>query len=92
MGLSTNVIKLYVLDDLSIIKDCEPQRKCKSQGRCSVQDDIYRILTDLLDCDMLIISIPLEETHVSRQMNILFNRMTALIDQDGRNVLRKNPK
>lgn len=80
MGLSTNIIKLYVLDELAIIKDCEPAHKCKITGECSVMDDINRILKDIRGCDLLILSIPLEGTEMSKSMKILLNRLTSLID------------
>ncbi len=92
MGLSTNIIRLHVLNELPIFKDCEAYHKCKDAGECTVADGLQKVLADLRKCDVAVFSMPLNGSDVTPSMKILLNRMTSFIDKYGKNTLTKTPK
>ena len=82
MGLSTNIIEAFNLNDMKVFRSCDHCDKCKGTGKCIIEDDLTPVLSAIDKCDALIVTTPLYFGNSSSLVNVLVDRMYYLMGPD----------
>jgi multimeric flavodoxin WrbA len=70
-GAETRMVNLNQLN----IKGCQGCMACKKEpGQCATKDDLSPLLTEMKDCDAIILGTPIYWFHVSAQIKMLIDR------------------
>lgn len=80
MGLSTNIIRLFRLTKLKSKCGCQGCYRCKSTGKCVLDDDISEVLDRIRTADCVIFSTPVFFGERCAQYRILEDRMFSFLD------------
>lgn len=81
----TTVVKYCVGDaDLHYCKGC---KKCYIDGECIQQDDVPRIVSDILSSDIVVVAAPSYWADVPAQLKTLFDRTTPYGDTNPNRIL-----
>jgi multimeric flavodoxin WrbA len=72
------VEKIY-LNDLNF-RECQGCGVCKSEGKCSLDDDMQQVYTKMLDADCIVVGSPVYFQGVSAQTKKFIDRCYALFD------------
>ncbi|MDE7464685.1 MAG: flavodoxin family protein, partial [Clostridiales bacterium] len=82
---NANIVKYDIGDvDLHFCKGC---KKCYVDGRCVQNDDVLKIVQDILTSDIVVIAAPSYWADVPGQLKTLFDRTTPYGDTNPNRIL-----
>ena len=92
MGLSTNLITLHRLVKVKSVQDCHYCLDCKSQNRCTINDDLTSVLKDIEDADCVAFSTPVYFGGPCALYKMLEDRMFSFLDSEMKPKLKAGKK
>ena len=92
-GMTENGIesKKYCISEMNI-QYCLGCKKCYLDGKCVQNDDVYKIVYDMLSADYVIIAAPSYWADVPGQLKVFFDRNTPFGDTNPNRVLKAEKK
>lgn len=75
-------VKTYALNKLDL-KGCQACRACKEkQDRCILKDDLYEVLEEVRDTDVLVLATPVYFGDITAQMKMFMDRTYSFLVPD----------
>lgn len=71
---------------------CRGCKKCYTDGICVQQDDIYDMISDILNSDFVVIAAPSYWADVPGQLKTFFDRTTPYGDTNSKRILKTSKK
>lgn len=92
-GMAENGIesKKYCVGDVNI-KYCLGCKKCYTDGKCVQNDDVYKIVSDILSSDCVVIAAPSYWADVPGKLKVFFDRNTPFGDTNPNRILMAEKK
>lgn len=92
-GMAENGIesKKYCVGDMNI-NYCLGCKKCYTDGKCVQNDDVYKIVSDILSSDYVVIAAPSYWADVPGQLKVFFDRNTPFGDTNPNRILMAEKK
>lgn len=81
------MVKKYSISEQDI-HYCIGCKKCYVDGRCVIEDDVYGIVSDLMDSDIAVIAAPSYWAGVPAQLKTFFDRSTPYGDTNPMRILK----
>lgn len=82
MGLSTNTIQIHNLCKIPTLKDCQHCDPCKHGKDCMYNDGLERVVSDVLECDALVISVPAYSENINATYKMFEDRLCCLLGDE----------
>ena len=86
---SDTIIKKYCVGDINM-QFCIGCKHCYIDGNCVDNDDVKKIITDILDSDYVVIAAPSYWADVPGQLKTLFDRTTPYGDTNPNRTIKAN--
>lgn len=86
MGISTNTFSLYYLSKMHA-RGCIGCMDCKKTGKCSLNDEITKIMDDIMVADSLIVSTPIYFEQKCWSYRMFEDRLFSMIGNDGKSLI-----
>lgn len=92
-GMAENKIKTkkYCISELNI-KYCLGCKKCYENGKCVQNDDVCKIVCDILSSDYVVIAAPSYWAGVPGKLKVFFDRNTPFGDTNPNRILKAKKK
>jgi multimeric flavodoxin WrbA len=87
-----NDVKIYNLNDLGPLLECQNCGSCRKTGTCRLNDPIARIMDEIRDCEGLIQSTPISFNVENGLYRIFQNRFFSFMDMNFSATIPKGKK
>ncbi len=71
---------------------CQACDYCRTQNRCRLDDDVLKLLNDIVEADAVVFGSPIYFSQFTGQFRLMEDRMWSLMDSDFRSRLKPGKK